>query len=351
MPKSLRLSQESRTFVGMIELSTHIEYLLLHHDEVSVPQLGTFTCKEMSSRRVDEEGIFLPPYRTVSFQWNEQEEGKDFIASLSKMHNLSYQETRLMCIEYIDELLQTLDEEASVSFGSMGYLLRDAKSGDIQFMPLQSGIASPAYYGLDAVPFSKLSHEVRQQRAKKQSAKKVKLTSIQADQDTITIRINRKAFNYASAVAASIVLFFAVTSPFGKSITSDVGQKAEMFFASKFMPTVKPEPKAIEAEPVAVPEQKKESPSFSLQSSIDKPYAIVLASAISETRALNYAKELQELGYNAHACVVGTMVRVIIPGYESEDEAYEKIRECKANCKDFAQAWPLQLKGKVKPIE
>ena len=182
---------ESRTFVGMIELSTHIEYLLLHHDEVSVPQLGTFIVKEMSSHRVDEEGIFLPPYRTVSFKWNEQEAGEDFIASLSKMHNLSRQETRMMCIEYIDELIQRLDEEGSVSFGSMGYLLRDAESGEIGFVPQQSGIASPAYYGLDAVPFAKLSHEVRQQRAKKQAAGKVKLTSIQADRDTITIRINR----------------------------------------------------------------------------------------------------------------------------------------------------------------
>ena len=221
---------ESRTFVGMIELSTHIEYLLLHHDEVSVPQLGTFIVKEMSSHRVDEEGIFLPPYRTVSFKWNEQEAGEDFIASLSKMHNLSRQETRMMCIEYIDELIQRLDEEGSVSFGSMGYLLRDAESGEIGFVPQQSGIASPAYYGLDAVPFAKLSHEVRQQRAKKQAAGKVKLTSIQADRDTITIRINRKAFNYASAVAASILLFFAITSPFGKSITSGVSQQAEMFF-------------------------------------------------------------------------------------------------------------------------
>ena len=56
----------------MIELSTHIEYMLLTHDEVSVPQLGTFIVKDMSSRRVDEEGIFLPPYRTVTFQWDER---------------------------------------------------------------------------------------------------------------------------------------------------------------------------------------------------------------------------------------------------------------------------------------
>lgn len=347
MPKSLRLSQESRTFVGMIELSTHIEYLLLHHDEVSVPQLGTFTSKEMSSRRIDEEGIFLPPYRTVSFKWNEQEEGEDFVGSFSKLHNLSRQDARMMCVQYVDELIQMLDEEGTLSFGSMGYLLRDPENGEISFMPQQSGIASPAYYGLDAVPFAKLSHEVRQQRAKRQAAKKVKLTSIQADHDTITIRINRKAFNYASAIAASIVLFFAFASPIENTI-SEIGQKASIFFAPKI---ASPQPEAVQTELVAEPEQKSEGSKFKVQGSMDKPVAIVLASAISETRALNYAKELQEQGYDARACKVGTMVRVIIPGFDSEDKAYEKINECKADCKDFAQAWPLQLKGKIKPIE
>ena len=345
MPKSLRLSQESRTFVGMIELSTHIEYLLLHRDKVSVPQLGTFISKEMSSRRIDEEGIFLPPYRTVSFEWNEQEEGEDFVGSFSKLHNLSRQEARMMCVQYVDELVQMLDEEGTLSFGSMGYLLRDPENGEISFMPQQSGIASPAYYGLDAVPFAKLSHEVRQQRAKRQAAKKVKLTSIQADHDTITIRINRKAFNYATAVAASIVLFFAVTSPFGKSITSGVSQQAEFFFAPKMVATQ--EAKEVQAEPVA-----KEEPKVApVQDPASKPYAIVLASAISETRALKYAKELQEQGYDAQACKVGTMVRVIVPGFDSEDEAYAKIRDCKADCSDFTKAWPLRLKGEVKPIE
>lgn len=324
----------------MIELSTHIEYLLLHRDEVSVPLLGTFIVKEMSSKRVDEEGIFLPPYRTLSFVWNKEEEGEDFIASLSKMHNLSRQETRMMCIEYLDELQQTLEEDGSVSFGSMGYLHRNAETGELRFIPQQSGIASPSFYGLDAVPFSKLSHEVRQQRAKKQAAKKVKLTSIQTDQDTITIRINRRAFNYATAVAASIVLFFAIVSPFGKSITNTVSQQAEFFFAPKIV--ANQEAKEVVAQPVEKAEPKVVAP---------KDYVIVLASAISEKRAASFAATLQEQGYNAQACTIGKMVRVVIPGFETEEEAYKKILECRVDCKDFAKAWPYKVQGEIEPIE
>lgn len=352
----------------MIELSTHIEYMLLSHDKVGVPQLGTFIVKDMSSRRVDEEGIFLPPYRTVSFQWNEQEVGEDFILSLSKLHNLSRSDARIMCVEYVDELQQTLVEEGSVSVGSMGYMLRDAESRKISFMPLQSGIASPAYYGLDAVPFARLSRDVRQQRDKKQKGRKTKLTTIATDQDTIVIRINRRVFNYVSTVAASVVLFFAFTSPFGRPIDSG-NQKAdtELLIAPKLVSATKPQPKKVEqpvvtavtvveapkAEPVAKaePKSKEVIEAVPAQASASKPYVIVLASAISKKSAISFATKLQEQGYKAQACEFGDMVRVIIPGFETQDDAYAEIRKMKAGSSDFSHAWPCNVKDEIKPIE
>lgn len=336
----------------MIELSTHIEYMLLSHQKVGVPQLGTFIASDIRSRRVDEDGIFLPPYRTVSFKWDEQEEGEDFVLSLSKLHNLSRHEARILCVEYVDELQQTLIEEGTISLGSMGYLLNNAESGEIAFMPPQSGIASPAYYGLDAISFAKLSHEVRKQRDKKRAAKKTKLTSVVADQDTITIRINRRAFNYVAAVAASIVLFFAFASPIGNTL-SDITQKAEFFFAPKIVATpeateAEAQP-AIQAEPVAEPVQKH---IISDQALLSKDYAIVLASAISKKSAVSFAGRLQEQGYKAQACEFGGMVRVIIPGFATQEDAYAEIRKMKADSKDFSHAWPCNVKNEeIKPIE
>lgn len=331
-----------------MELSTHIEYLLLHKQQVSVPQLGTFVVKEMNSKRVDEEGIFLPPYRTVTFQHDEHESGEDFILSFSKLHNLARTDARMICIEYVDELMQSLEEDKMVSFGSMGYMIYNSEACEISFIPQQSGIAAPSYYGLDAVPFAKLSHEVRQQRAKTQAAQKVKLTSIHADHDTITIRINRRAFNYAASVAASIVLFFAIKTPLqlpqqGK----DVAQKATTFL---FSPKVKEDAKPESTKEVVVTSIKETLPQKE-QLSEGSPYVIVLASAISEKSAISYAAQLKELGYNAVACKTGSMVRVVIPGFASEEEAYKKIHQSKAECNDFSQAWPLLVKGDFKAID
>ena len=351
----------------MIELSTHIEYMLLSHDEVSVPMLGTFIVRDMSSKRIDEEGIFLPPYRTVSFRWDEQEAGEAFVASLSKLHNLSRHEARIMCVEYVDELMQTLADEGSASVGSMGSLLNDDESGEICFLPMQSGIASPAYYGLDAIPFAKLSHDVRQHRDKVQKGRKTKVTSVVTDRDTITIRINRRFFNYVSAVAASIILFFTVTSPYGNPVVNGGSQKAdtEMLLAPKLVPAAKPQPRKaekpvaatpapVEEAPVKVaeaqPVQSEEEPMVNGQSSMVNDYVIVLASAISKKNALNFAEKLQKQGYKAQACEFGGMVRVIIPGFESQDDAYAEIRRMKSENKELSSAWPCKVKEEVKPL-
>lgn len=337
----------------MIELSTHIEYLLFSRREVSVPQLGTFTRCEMSSQRIDEEGIFLPPYRTVKFQWNEQEAGEEFIHSLSKLHHLTRHEARIMCAEYVDELQQAIAEDDTVSIGSMGYMLRsNDNEQELTFIPLQSGIASPSYYGLDALPFAKLNNDIRQQRDKKRAAKKIKLTSIAADRDTITIRINRRAFNYAASVAASIVLFFAFTSPFANTIKEMGRQQAELFFAPKIA-TIQPTTVEVKSE-TATPSApvKAEASAIPAQAEVKEAlYAIVVASAISEKNAVNYAEKLQQQGYNAIACKTGTMVRVIIKGFETESDAYNQMRQMKAKSTEFANVWSCKVNDEMTPIQ
>ena len=51
----------------MIELSRHIESLLLAHDCVIVPGLGGFVAHYVPARRIAEEQLFLPPSRSVGF--------------------------------------------------------------------------------------------------------------------------------------------------------------------------------------------------------------------------------------------------------------------------------------------
>ena len=51
----------------MIELSQHIETLLLENDCVIVPRLGGFVAHYQPATYVEEEQLFLPPVRIVGF--------------------------------------------------------------------------------------------------------------------------------------------------------------------------------------------------------------------------------------------------------------------------------------------
>ncbi|MBO5704071.1 MAG: SPOR domain-containing protein, partial [Bacteroidaceae bacterium] len=51
----------------MIALARHIESLLLKHDCVIVPDFGGFVTQQVAARYVEDEGLFLPPYRSVGF--------------------------------------------------------------------------------------------------------------------------------------------------------------------------------------------------------------------------------------------------------------------------------------------
>ena len=51
----------------MIELTKHIEILLLENDCVIVPGLGGFIAHHQPAHYEEDEGVFLPPTRTVGF--------------------------------------------------------------------------------------------------------------------------------------------------------------------------------------------------------------------------------------------------------------------------------------------
>ena len=44
------------------------------------------------------------------------------------------------------------------------------------------------------------------------------------------------------------------------------------------------------------------------------------------------------------------MVRVIIPGFATQDDAYAEIRRLKTESKDLEHAWPCLLKEEVTPL-
>ncbi|MCI6373455.1 MAG: hypothetical protein MR792_09370, partial [Paraprevotella sp.] len=162
----------------MTDISRHIEYLLLEHDRVSVPQLGTFSIQLTPSRWVEEEDLFLPPVRNVSFTSACDDASSDhFIRSLATALKVTYEHAQTICAEYVDGIRQELSTNSVAEVGSIGMFVRDTSADTDCFIPCQAGVTSPQFYGLDSVYQPRLTESVIQ-------SEKVSSASAKAQSDS-----------------------------------------------------------------------------------------------------------------------------------------------------------------------
>ena len=184
----------------MNEIARHIENLLLEHKCVIVPHLGGFVTQYVSARYVEDEKLFLPPYRSVGF--NPQLIVNDglLVQSYMRVYDTSYTETIQMIEDAVFNLKTELQQNGCYELNGIGTLNLNI-DGHYNFHPINSGILAPELFGLDAIPIQKLKE------------KQVALIGQEAtisNKKNYTISINRELINYTAAAIIAIVCYFFV---------------------------------------------------------------------------------------------------------------------------------------------
>ena len=357
---------ENLTYLcSMNQFPILIEYLLLNHDYVVIPTLGTFIVQQLDARRNEDEEVFLPPYRSVRFNAELIQDDGLLRTSISGIYNVSDEQAGQMLGTWIDEFTQMLDDEGCIDFGTIGLFTRD-KADNLVFQSQESGVTTPDYYGLDAFHFRELPQAPK--------AKVVPIAaSMEADEKEITIRINRRIANFAAAACAAILLFVFFSLPpmqdqkqelrsslkellVPSSHTSAAGHKT-VTSAPASLKTGKTE----EAEKVRKEAQPHASEEAGVKAKADVPdhvpagnaqpqslalplakdgYCIVLASAISERNAQKYVETLTQRGFiSARIVKSDSMLRVVVGRYASEEEAASAAREIRRRKSEYRFAW------------
>ncbi len=383
----------------MNSLPTLIEYLLLTHDYVVVPGMGTFIAQQTAAHRNDEEEAFLPPVRSLRFNAGLNHEDNLLPDSIKSIYNTTPEQAEQMLTVWVSEFAQALEDEQELEFGTLGIFTRE-RNGSLVFTSHESGIASPDFYGLDAFHMSEVQPERR--------AKIVPMTAtMETSEKEITIRINRRIANIFVAACAAILLFLVFNSPIPGSAGIEQRSSVRELLMGKFdseahslpveapktespktktivkhitvykMPEVKkPEqpaaesaaPEVVANEPVSIepsvapkaPAQKapaQKAPVAEVTAKVEKTtpvvsepvqqnpqYCIVMASAISRKNAENYAAKLREQGFNnprVHAS--NKMVRVVVGNYSSESEAYNVAETMRRSSDEYGSVWVLKL--------
>lgn len=345
----------------MIELSRHIESLLLKHDCVIVPGLGGFVTQYVPARRVADEQIFLPPCRSVGF--NPELAINDGLLAQSYMHayDSTYPESVKLIADAVAQLKAELTERGEYTLHGIGRLCLGI-DGRYNFEPCEAGVISPELYGLDSlsIPVVSSDESEAEEHAASTTAKIKRLKPVvKRTERNYTISLNRELVNYVAAAVVAVLFYFIWATPVADSNLMESQQAAiicEQLFAPTAAKTQQAQQPATPA-PVANAEQvaapANEVPATSEASGAnDKPeqatlangrYTIVLASAIPQKNANELTEKLKTQGQaEAQTYVRGKMVRVVYGNYANREEAQQALRTMHAHS-EFSQAWVMQV--------
>lgn len=139
----------------MKELARHIEVLLLENDCVVVPGMGGFVAHYNVATRVDEEGIFLPPTRTIGFNPQLRLNDGLLAQSYSSVYGTNFPEATRRMERDIRALSRTLHEQGEADLPGVG-LLRCSIQGTYSFTPYDHLLTTPSLYGLDSFEMAEL---------------------------------------------------------------------------------------------------------------------------------------------------------------------------------------------------
>lgn len=334
----------------MNDLSRHIEYLLLTHNCVIVPQFGAFVAHVNNAHRIESEEFFFPPHRVVRFNPDLTEDDGLLVDVVRAVHRCPTPEAKRKIQGMILQLRQQLLAEGQADFGRIGNFTQD-EDGRLSFSACQAGVATPSFYGLDTFPMSKLTS--LQRRGKAAESRKLPTDNATNNDKHIVIRISRRTLRYATAAAAVILICVLFTPPLQVQ-RERLAQQASILSTSR---EVNEEKSLLTMTPQAAPIAPTSVQTKTVAEATDKTavieeaatkakgaYAIVVASNVSQKNAERYVADLQQRGYeNATIHDNGKMLRVVLSGYADETEAYNRNAALHREGREFASSWVMKL--------
>ena len=378
------ISKKTINFAVVIEISRHIEVLLLSNDCVIVPGLGGFMAHHVSARYDEDENLFLPPLRTLGFNPQLKLNDSLLVQSYIETYDISYPEALRRIEDEVEELKQRIANDGSYDLHGIGRLSQNS-DGIYIFSPCEAGILSPELYALPTFEFCRIANgssaqaktaAIVHQAVKKQqpelvevskeetkASEKPELTEapvlIKEEEETESndaLIIKLSWIRNAVAVAAAVLMFILMTTPIVNSDSdiaySNLGTSA-IFDTTKKI--IAPKPSEIKkTELIVVRDSITSTKTAKTDSAVStKPvtiekkevtsYCLVFASCISKKNADAFVEKLHKAGFaEAEVYVRNNVTRVVYGKFQSMNDAYNRLNKIKKGNKGFEEAWVLK---------
>ena len=370
----LFILKKSRTFAVVIELERHIEILLLSNDCVIVPDFGGFMAHHVDAHYDEDEGLFLPPQRTLGF--NPQLKINDSLLAQSyvEAYDISYPEAVLRIEDEVNELKMHLQTKGFYELSSIG-TLEFNENGNYVFTPCEAGILTPDLYGLCSFEMTPLKisaapvpETVEEEEEEKEATqifnmnpleRNVETTEAEAEveaedeEEEDVVRIKFSWIRNAVAVAAILLAVFFAAMPTGKTemMTRTISNiNSNLFFGmmSKDTNTSKIEISKADiqkptnkADTISKLEKIKTEQTVKAEP-VKKGYCIVLASQVSKRNAEMFIERLKAKGLDSAEIYVKqkaqSIRRVVCGNFQTQEEAYNELRKIHKD-EELKDAW------------
>lgn len=374
-------------FCNMIELSKHIEVLLLENDCVIVPGLGGFIAHKRQAAYSIQKGEFMPPLRTIGF--NPQLIMNDglLVQSYMQAFNTDFPDATRRIEKTVAEIKDQLYQQGQVTLHNVGTIYYNMNGG-YAFEPAATSFFTPSLYGLESFTLPLL------QPLSVSSSPKPLLPK--ADERTGKPKRHfslRRFTRNVAAIAAAVCLFFALSVPVENTYVDDANYASlgsiSMFDAIRnqsMATSIQTIPQTVSAQkavkkqtgekrvrnnvntlrPVAVKTEKiadapatpkaatakveTKTPAPSARQASAQPVAekkkayIIVASLTTPDDARRELKKFQQKGYkDSQVLESDGRFRIALEGYATSGEAYKKVQTLR-NQEEFKNAWVFTSK-------
>lgn len=302
----MEISQKYSNFALVIEFERHIEILLLSNDCVILPNFGGFITYDIDARYDADEGLFLPPLRTLGFNPQLKDNDSLLVQNYVECYDISYPEALRRILDEVNELRQHLEIEGYYAMNNIGEF-RLTSDGRLEFEPCEAGILTPSLYGLGSFEMHMLSKFENKQTEPEEAV----ANELEEEQEhAITIKMSW--IRNMVAVAAAIIAFFLMASPIDNS------QLQENMMVSKTHITMIPTETKVKVARIDSQAVKR-----AIEQRKHDSWMIVLASQVTKKNATEYADRLRKAGISdARVLVRNKIVRVVCGDYATQNDAY-----------------------------
>lgn len=206
-------------FVNVIDLVSHIEYLLRYNDCVIVPGWGAFIAADNPASFSDDGKSVLPPVRSYSF--NGSLTYSDGLLESSVMRRDKC--NRAVASDEIAQIVTAwrtlISREADVPCGRMGYFSFSSE-GELLFTPYEKQEACSALFGLASISLSKLGNKAADDQdlvadnEVQLNANQTETEVLSNDEQNIILHSwGKRWMRIAASIALLIAMTFVLTTP------------------------------------------------------------------------------------------------------------------------------------------